>query len=445
MIFFGVFFVVILIVVFSMISANQRASKIPTSTTPKEVQVTVNKGASQVKPNRAITNTDNDSSPEALRSNVKEEEDKQEAKENGNSHVDTAKELESKARLIREQAEKEKASIEVPVVVVNKKPPTAKAKPQAPVITDEQRMAMNMAKLMKLDSYYPPEPNVTANVNRFVALTSEFVEPIEITGGVLTKQNIYYQDKVIKRDLALKEKEANERKLASDKAIAGGADIADANDPTKVRVYNMGDLILGEIKRPVNSDFNVDVYIDVAEPPLIGMRVKANFEITAAEDGVILRAVELQYKDHVQSLEGYAVDIYTDSSPLFDNDVDSHFIKKFLARASFAFVAPFVDFLGNTTTTVIDGSVVVEKSRLNSTADKVIAGMAGVAGEFLPDLKKNANIPPTVKIPANYPAGIIISKPLYLPIGLFDEDETTNPDQSFKTIITNNKENIYGR
>lgn len=447
MIFFGVFTVLLIIFIFAMIDANGRASKIATSKTPKGVKVAVNRGASQVQNNRKIDNTSNESSPEALRANVQEEKEKEEAKKAGNSHVDSSKELETKARLIRQEKERKEAS--VVVEVEKKKAPVTKPKKKekATVMTDEQIITKNMASLMSLDSYYPPEPIVADNLNRFVELKLK-VKGVEQTAqiqqGELTAQNKYYQDKVIQRDLDKKENEEEKRQRELD-FLELNPNYDEANDPNKVRIYNMGDLILGEITRPVNSDFNVDVYIDVAEPPLIGMRIKAKFELTDAQDGVLLRAVEYQYKDYIQSLDGYAVDIYTDSSPLFDNDVDSHFFTKFLARASFAFVAPFVSYLGDSKTSIIDGAVIVEKTGLSSTADKVVAGIAGVAEEFLPDLKKNASIPATVKIPANYPAGIIVSKPFYMPIGLFDDDESTNPDQSFYTTTENLEGSTYGR
>jgi hypothetical protein len=207
------------------------------------------------------------------------------------------------------------------------------------------------------------------------------------------------------------------------------------NDPEMVRILNMGDKITGLTVDAINSDYKLDVFIDLYDEPLIGGRLRGQFERTEQQDGILLRVTQFQLHDYIVSVDGYAVDVTIDNSPLFDNDVDTHFFKRFLARASAAFVLPWIDFITATTTTINGDSVIIDNPTVDSTKDRIIGSIASVAKEFIPDLRKNANIPATVSVPMNYPVGIVFANPLYIPKGLIDTDPTTNPNKHYKSVF----------
>lgn len=307
-----------------------------------------------------------------------------------------------------------------------------KSEEQKPKLSRSEIVKRNLNKLFagELPSHYPQAINVTNYVQNF--------ENKYTTGA--TENLISLEDLIMKNEFVTTVKEDNLKKIQDELAMkdssqSNNADVEDENNPELVRVINMGDIAVGQIKEAINSDFNLDVFIDLQDAPLKNARIRASFQLTDAQDGIVLKANQIQVGDHVQAIDGYAVDVTIDNSPLFDNDVDTHFVKKFAARASAAFIVPWIDFITATTTTITGDTIVIDNPTVDSTKDRMIGSLASVAKEFIPDLRKNANIPSTVSVPKNYPVGVVFADALYLPMGLFDDDPETNPDRSYDKVF----------
>ncbi|MEI8659210.1 TrbI/VirB10 family protein [Vibrio sp. Hal054] len=181
----------------------------------------------------------------------------------------------------------------------------------------------------------------------------------------------------------------------------------------RVLIWDMGETVLTELHWKLVSDYSLPVFFDVVQPPMIGARFTGNFEMTENQDGILLHITTLDYQGEAVQVEGYGIDIKMDTSPLFDNNYDSHFWTRFGARASAAFMIPFADYVTDQSTVVSDG-VVTSTSAVKGLGNQVLGGIANVATEFLPDLQKYSNIPPTITIPEGYSVGVILAKPVYL-------------------------------
>ncbi len=385
-------------------------------------------------------------SPTMMSVNEDQKKDKKAAAEKGLSHIDSADVLAQQEEVVVDlsSATKVEAKAE-PVTEVTEEPETTaetESQPQPPSREEILRKHMSILFKSNLEKHYPSSlVDTQAYVSEFKSKYGNLGDsPNQFfaTEGSLIATNSHTttmeQDKARREQLEaqkLAETNRNNEALAQD-----DPNYNPANDPTLVRVLNMGDLATGTIKDAINSDFNLDVFIDLHDAPLTGTRLRASFEINQMQDGILLKVNQLQYKDHVQAVDGYAVDITIDNSPLFDNDVDTHFVKRFLARASAAAVLPWIDFVTATTTTITGDNIITDNPIVENTTDRIIGSLGSVAKEFIPDLRKNANLPPTVSVPKNWPVGVVFVNPLYLPKGLFDEDETTNPDNSYENVFS---------
>ncbi|ACH64814.1 hypothetical protein ACTFQF_00865 [Aliivibrio fischeri] len=385
-------------------------------------------------------------SPSVVAANDAQELEKAEAIKNGTSHIDNSSALSStpEQKVDFDPASKKQETPKKEEI--NKKPESTKAEVKAETKPVEEKkptrkeiVNSNMAKLFKSEvkSYHPTAFNTTAYVSNFESKytigTSLSIIP---EGDVGLHKNPHVlsikEEKLAKEQAKAEEIEKNKVALENNKSNDDKAVTEDM-----VRILNMGDKAVGQITEAINSDYGLDVFIDLYDPPLTGVRVRAQFELNPYQDGILLKVTELQFKDYRQSITGYAVDILQGSKPLFDNEVDTHFAERFWARGSAAFIAPWLDFVTASSTTVVNDGVVIETPNVVGTVDRIVGSLASVAKEFLPDLQKRADIPPTVSVPMNYPAAVVFSEPLYLPKGLFDADPETEPDQSFETVFPN--------
>lgn len=380
-------------------------------------------------------------SPTILSVNADQLKDKQEAQILGVSHIDNTDVLSEKTEVKVDTSAASDQPTEPKVINVTPKTKSqTKAQqnttPQPP--PRSQVVRENLQALFKspLEVNYPSAVvNTTSYVQAFkVSAANRGVEVNVIPKSNMAKMNPYVT--TVKQDLeaakAQKSLQEQNQTNAND-----NEDVAPNDDPDMVRILDMGDKLTGLIVDAINSDYQLDVFIDLYDAPLNGARLRAQFQLTEQQDGILLKVNQLQFHDHIISVNGYAVDVTIDSSPLFDNEVDTHFVQRFLARASAAFIVPWIDFISATTTTINGDSVIIDNPSVDSTKDRIIGSIASVAKEFIPDLRKNANIPATVSVPKNYPVGVVFADALYVPKGLLDSDPTTNPNKHYKAVLNN--------
>ncbi|MCG9579580.1 hypothetical protein L1D14_25565 [Vibrio tubiashii] len=380
--------------------------------------------ASESKPSQKGTYM-SDNTPAKLIIGKHEDEQKATAKAKGYSFIDSTTALQEKAAKVKPQAAtKTEPQTEV-VEQVNTNKQQQKPKPKS----DDQIRRENMAKLMGVSSYYPSTESLKAEAKKEIV---KFNSKIEKSLG---SQNEYEITAPIEiAGVKTSDKQNSNEPLAtpvSQKATKTPPKVA------KVKAYGLGDMVMCKLKFEVQSDFKLPFFCDVVEPPLKRARLVGRFEMTPRQNGVLLRGTQIEYGDEVLPIEAYGVNITEDLSPLFDNNLDTHFMERFLSRASAAFMLPFVDFVTATTTTITNGNVVVDNPAVKDTKDRVIGGLASVAKEFLPDLRKNANIPPTVTIPDGYIIGMVMTKPLFVPDGFIDTSKTNRPTRPTTTFGRN--------
>lgn len=360
-------------------------------------------------------------SPAARVADAQEKKAKTEAQELGNSHVDSTTAL-------REKTERIEAEVQYPTLPA--KPTkvgvkTSQGNNRGRKATRDQLLSQNIKKLFMPNPAIPNQPDFSSLITKH----NQKLDGLSRVRPAYTSANeqvTYFQPLVVNSP----SEESSDYKSNSRARLGIGNETVDAQqteNPAKqeeteprVRVLNLGDMLMTELRWQIVSDYRLPVFFDVVEPPLKAMVLRGNFEITERENGVLLRITHFQMGDLIEPISGYGVNITTDLTPLFDNDVDTHFAERFLSRASAAFLTPFLGFVKATTTTVENGNVIVVDNPVTTTTDRIIGGVASVAEEFLPDLRKNANLKPTITIPNGYPVGIVFTQTLSLPESLLD-------------------------
>lgn len=352
-------------------------------------------------------------SPARLTITAHENEQKTQAIESGRSHIDSANALRDKKKTVAV----EKAQPPKPKNAGSQK--NSNAQPPPVQKTKAQIRRENLASLFSADASMPTiYKKLKLEVNQEV---SEFYRTSVLKPELPTYTLTNLQEEVTPDDVV------NVSSVAPPLPSSSQSPTSPTESDKGIMVYNVGENVVAEIRWKLVSDYNLPVFFDVIEPPLLKATFVGKFIMTPQQDGIVLKVNTLHYQGQQIPVNGYATDVKLDSSPLFDNNFDGHYTRRFLARASAAFMLPFIDFVANTSTTVTDGSVVVSNMGIDDTKDRIIGGMAGVAKEFLPDLRANSNIPPTITIPDGYVVGIVMVDPVYLPTELFDGDETTMP------------------
>ncbi|WP_281188461.1 hypothetical protein [Vibrio harveyi] len=345
---------------------------------------------------------------------------KKNATEQGNSHMDSTAAIQEKTAR-HEEAKKPPQPPEPPK---RKGKQDSKQNPQSKeTVTREQLIAQRMKALFTANPALPPPPDYSGKVKNMFDRIGRL--PTTVVAYEKAQDQLYKtSEENTQRQLT--ENRAGGQKISrveslSKRSITSTNEQNQADKTTETElVFSLGQMVLTELRWQVISDYSLPVFFDVVEPPFKKITMMGSFEMTQRQDGVLLRVTNLQIGKEVLPVSGYGVNIATDLSPLFDHDVDTHFAERFLARASTAFVAPWLDFVGGSTTTVDGGSTIIVKDPVTKTKDRIVGGLANVAKEFLPDLRKNANIPPTVKVPDGYPVGIVFTSQVFLPKALLE-------------------------
>lgn len=355
------------------------------------------------------------------------------AKSKGSSFIDSSKVLEAKARAeVKRTAAVEQVQ-EEQAVETKQKAETTEAKP--PELTRDQLLAIKVRELMQPVQYLrgtEPSPALAKIADDFQSKYANMAEKNYIRHGqTVVSENPHYV--ASSADQAPDSTDSTNTTAQQGDAAMKTA----ATQKDQVRVLDMGEMTIGEITQGINSDHAVDVFIDITQPPLQSVRLRAKFELDQWGEGLLLRINRLQMGDHSQSVNGYAMNVDVDMTPVFAHDVDKHYFQRYAARASAAFITPWIDFVSATTTTISNGTVIIEDNGVKDAKDRMIGGAASVAKEFLPELSKYSNRPYTIKVPRHTRVGVVFSEPLYMPKGLFDEDDETEPDLSYDKVFGN--------
>lgn len=375
----------------------------------------------------------NSTAPASVDTEFTQSQEKKAAKRLGVSHIDSTDVLSGQTDTkLNTSSARSKVNDVTPEVDETQQIDSQPPQPDGPKPPSrEEKLRTNYARLLGRTSYFPPEPEVQVHSAQFFQKYDGIGTGKNIITNVSAKNNDHYiRENRENTSAALRSAstQAAGGNPASTLRLDGRRQIAQSPDatpetPSDVRVLDMGEMTTGTTTRSINSDYKVDVFIHLAEVPLQEVRLKANFEFTEDGEGLLLRVNQLQFRDYIAPVNGYVIDIGMSDTPKFAHDVDTHFFQRFFARASAAFVAPWIDWVTPSTTTVVNGSVVVDNPSVTDTVDRIMGGFGNVAKEFLPDLAKNANRRATVKVPKSTPVGVVFSAPLYLPKGLFTGDE----------------------
>ncbi|USD99024.1 hypothetical protein CTT30_23410 (plasmid) [Vibrio coralliilyticus] len=380
--------------------------------TPSEVKSKVSrKPASQQASQKDIALSDNNPAKRVIANH--EDNQKSIAKKAGGTHIDSTSALAEKAA-----AESKKVPTVTTKPKEKKEPKTGNSqkktqKTQKTEPSPDQIRRANMAMLLNVSPYFPIDlldkerGEVEKKISDLYTELEKVDDINEYTVSIASEA-----PNQLTAEQALDSSSSITRRLPTNTTTDSKP--IQTDDIQKVKVAGSGEMILCELRWTVDSDYKLPLFCDVVEPPLQPAVIVGSFEFTQRKNGILLKGNRFEFGDESVAINAYGMDITTNTSPLFNNNYDSHFIERTLARASAAFMLPFVDYVIDSSTVIADGNTVITTPSISDTKDKVIGGLAGVAKEFLPDLRANANLPPTITIPDKYVVGMVMVSPLYL-------------------------------
>ncbi|MBF4437081.1 hypothetical protein ERJ77_21845, partial [Vibrio anguillarum] len=262
--------------------------------------------------NVSVPDKKQDQSPTLLDANATQEKEKEQARNKGYSHIDSTDVLSSERKqgIDTAPASKNESDIdEEQDYTPSTKETETDSKGKEPEITRDQLLAQNMAALLSPKPYYPPSQETVQIKNTFMTKYGD-KQTKDLITNVAAKDNPAYSDHLAKKEEERKKREAEliaKNTPTNVNNVAGGSH--GENNEQRVRVLNMGESTTGTITRSINSDYNVDVFIELTDAPLDGVIARGTFEFSALEDGLLLRVNMLQKDDFRIPVDGYVIDI----------------------------------------------------------------------------------------------------------------------------------------
>lgn len=397
-----------------------------------------------------------DSSPVKKQKVATEMKENLEAKEVTNSHVKDAILLDSTPKKIVNKDSASDIEVIAPTVVTPEPPAEVKvssptvtpvqaktAKNTQPEVPREERIRQGVELLTTFNSPYLGAESMTAqaalkNFNGYMKGISTNDVYASNTANVF--QTEYGKEKT-KQQLIDKQREQQKQTQAKDEKINT---VNDGKSEIKPENYLMqfGDSVMATVLDAFSTDFSLPVAVEIWQPPLEKVRAEGGYEWDEYENGIVLRFRKL-YPANKQaiSIDAFGVDVEGENTPLFDQDINRHYIKRFWGRASAAFIAPWIDFATTTSQIITNGEVIEIVNPVASTTDKMIGSLGNVAKEFLPDLARNADKKPTANLPQGYPVKLVFLKPL-ISLDPKDNEQSLQPTPKLNGDVNNEQNPI---
>lgn len=186
---------------------------------------------------------------------------------------------------------------------------------------------------------------------------------------------------------------------ASGPATAPDAELAAPTPPSLATVIDAGRPLYARTVYEVNSDFAGPVIVEILEEPLAGAVATGGFEVV--RDRMVLRLTSLEHDGSLTPVDGWAVGLDCACFGI-SGQVDRHWFERVILPAAISFAEAWASALARPSTTVrVEGDVVVESTSQAASDERLLEGVAAATGEIGRVLTEDAPRARTVIIPRN--------------------------------------------
>ena len=194
------------------------------------------------------------------------------------------------------------------------------------------------------------------------------------------------------------------RQLAYGAASRPAAD-PDAEPPTPqpppslAAAIDAGGALYARTVYEVNSDYPGPVIVEILEEPLAGAIATGGFEVV--RDRMVLRLTSLEHDGRLTPVDGWAVGLDCACYGI-SGQVDRHWFERVILPAAVSFAQAWTSALARPDTTVrVDGDVVLQSTSQAAEGERLLEGVAAATGEIGRVLSEDAPRTMTVRIPVN--------------------------------------------
>jgi intracellular multiplication protein IcmE len=204
---------------------------------------------------------------------------------------------------------------------------------------------------------------------------------------------------------------------AATKAI-GTIGVTGQQQAVSGKVMKAGSIIFAVLDTGINSDEPGPIMATVTESKLKGSKVLGEFK--RAEKRVVLQfsVMSVPQLDHSISINAYGIDPEIGRIAMASS-VDNHYMYRYGTYFAASFIGGLGDAIQNSKSTIITnvwGGTTQQFSDLSVT-EKIFAALGEVGQKFSDVLKKDIDMPPTVRVKTGSGIGLLLMSDLTIPQG----------------------------
>lgn len=188
--------------------------------------------------------------------------------------------------------------------------------------------------------------------------------------------------------------------------FAGENDLSSGQEKAPPMIL-AGSIVPAVLLGPINSDNPGPVLAQIVAGPLSGARVLGTFQLR--RKNVVLEFSRISWPQAGRSLSISAYGVNEDASLGMASDVNNHYFLRYGLSLAAAFIEGYGTAAGRGNTTVIIGPTglpIEQRGELTSEQIRQSA-LADVGQELGSQLESASNIPPTIKVDAQTPIGLL--------------------------------------
>ena len=169
--------------------------------------------------------------------------------------------------------------------------------------------------------------------------------------------------------------------------------------PSLAAAIDAGGALYARTLYEVNSDVGGPVIVEILEEPLAGAIATGGFEVV--RDRMVLRLTALEHDGRLTAVDGWAVGLDCRCFGI-QGAVDRHWFERVILPAAIAFAQSWATALARPDTTVrVEGDVVLQSTSRAASDERLLEGVAAATGQIGRVLTEDAPRAMTVSIPAN--------------------------------------------
>lgn len=169
--------------------------------------------------------------------------------------------------------------------------------------------------------------------------------------------------------------------------------------PSLAAAIDAGGALYARTLYEVNSDYPGPVLVEILEEPLAGAVATGGFEVV--RDRMVLRLTSLEHDGRLTPVDGWAVGLDCACYGI-SGQVDRHWFERVILPAAISFAQSWTSALARPDTTVrVEGDVVLQSTSQAAGDERIYEGVAAATGQIGRVLTEDAPRTMTVRIPAN--------------------------------------------